>query len=248
MSSVNEKAFMFVGEIIGYTDKIKGNTEYLSSENKYKFYGEGRGYKVKPVHSINFPVKTEDYYELFIFGVTSWCAPKLQDAYLAVGTKVRMAAYQSDLLAQTNDKIKLQIKTFDRFSVVQDDEEFQSSEDSEFDYKKWKPLATKIVEKKDYDKIVSFDNFLYLETNKDLIRLRKNITKEERNRILERLIYNPKIYFPSAISPYFIPQSSPDFLRLLEKGKKIPKIKLTKTEKEFIIRRKELEQSGYFNL
>src|SRR5688572_25687390 len=92
MSEVSTKSFIFVGEITGYTKVIRSGMKADGISTEAKFYGEGKGYKIKPVESINLPIPPKDYYELFTFGVTTWCAPQINNADLPVGTKVRLVA------------------------------------------------------------------------------------------------------------------------------------------------------------
>lgn len=121
----------------------------------------------------------------------------------------------------------------------------ESGESLEFDYKNnWKSLRDKFLAAKDYEKIQAFDDFIYLETTKDLIRLKNSTSKERRYEILERLLYNPKVDFPALISPVLNQYNFS--LKLSVNPSKERKIKLSATEEELLKRRKELEISGYF--
>jgi hypothetical protein len=250
MSKSNVKSYIFVGEVIGYTDVIKSRVKPNGFETEDKFYGEGRGVKIKPVEVINLPKVPNDYFELYKFGVTTWCANKLADvSYMKIGTRIRIVAYEATLLPNNpNDNhIRIESKIFDRFSIVKDDEEFVSIAASEFDYKNnWKSLRNKLLAAKDYERIIAFDDFIYLETNKDLLRLKNSTSKKQRYKILERLLYNPKVDFSALISPSL--GEGIFLLQLSGKPGKEKQIKLTSKEKELLKRRKELLASGFFKL
>jgi hypothetical protein len=245
-SKVNPNSYIFVGEVIGYTENIVGNNEGGFSGDA-KFYGEGKGLKVKPLEIINIPNDVpKDYFEVFSFGVTSWCAPRLYDSNFPIGTKLRIILTQTTLLPDRNseNKIRLEKKIFDRLSLVKSDDEFVTTEDSVFDYETFrKPLLDSFAANKDYEKIRSFDDFVYIESIKDLSRLKKATSEQEKYGILERLLYNPKIDFPALISPSL----SGNYYRLLNSNiDKTKDVKLTKAEKNLLRKRKELEESGYF--
>jgi hypothetical protein len=243
------KAYMFVGEVIGYTDPVKSREKPNGLETEDGFYGEGRGVKIKPVRTINSPKIPKEYYELFKFGVTTWCADELRDLnYLEIGTKLSVVAYESDLLPTkgAGESIRLQSRLFDRFSIVKYDE-FVTSETTEFDYKNdWRRSIDKFYAAKDYERLWAFYDFIYLETEKDLLRLENAKSKDERHKILERLLYNPKVDFTALISPALSRHNY--LLKITDSPVKEMPIQLTSIEKGLLERRQELETSDYFRL
>lgn len=261
LSGVSPGLYVIEGEVIGYTEKITSRVKPDGFSSEDKFMGEGRGFKIKPLEIINAPGNVMiDYFEYFTFGVTSWCAPKLQDAYLPVGTKIRFVAVEAELLPNRSfeNRVRLQKKIFDRLSVINIEDEFESETDSEFDYEnRWKSLLTEYTNDKNYEKIGRFDDFIFSETVKDVIRLKNAIPKNEKYKILERLIYNPKVDFPALVSP-LLSSNKLYYLNLLslkkseiEKIKRdelTKKVKLTKMEKNLIEKRLELEKSEYFHI
>jgi hypothetical protein len=244
LNEANVRAYIFVGEVVGYTDVVKLGDK-RSGEGQY--YSEGRGVRIKPVEAINLPKVPRDYFELYKFGVTTWCADRLADlSYLKIGTKLRIVAGEATLLPGKADgnRIRIESKIFDRFSIVEDDEP-AATEHAEFDYKNnWRLLLDKYRAAKEYEKIESFDDLIYLETTKDLLRLKNAASKKQRYRILERLLYNPKVDFPALVSPALGQHTV--LLRLSVNPAKEKPVKLTRTEKALLERRKELETSGYF--
>lgn len=113
MSEADVKAYIFIGEVIGYTDVIKARVKPNSFETLDKFYGEGRGLKIKPIEAINLPKIPVDYFELYKFGVTPWCADELRDVgYIKIGTKLRIVTNEATLLPdKSNDNhIRLESK------------------------------------------------------------------------------------------------------------------------------------------
>ncbi len=247
-SNVSPNSYIFVGEVIGYTESVAGNIESNFSGDD-KFYGEGKGVKVKPLEVINLPNNVpKDYFEVFSFGVTSWCAPRINDLEFPIGTKLRIILTETTLLPNRNsdNKIRLEQKIFDRLSVIRPDDEFITDADSVFDYENLrKPFLESFVANKNYEKLRSFDDFIYVESMKDLLRLKKVTSKQAKYEILERLLYNPKVDFPALISPSL--GGNYGFIRILNLNvNKTKDIKLTKVEKKLLKKRKELEDSGYF--
>ncbi len=254
--SVNDKQYVFVGEVIGYTETIESKNSFEPVVETDKFWGSGKGYKIKPVSSVNLPNMPVNYFELYKFGVTTWCAPKINDAYLPVGTKLRIFANEATLLPNRSSQnhIRLESKIFDRLTVASNFEELTSDEFSDFDYKKLKPYYTKFIEKKDYEKLYELNDLVLFEIYKNLFRLKEE--NSPRFEILERLLYAPGIDFDGIVNSKLI--KSNDFMNLLkldssqnqnpeaEKTKKIKEAKLTNKEKEIIKRREEILKSEEF--
>jgi hypothetical protein len=249
IAKASKQTYIFVGEVIGYTEIIKSKIKSGTFQGNDKFYGEGRGLKIKPLEIINIPDSAGDYVELYKFGVTSWCLPDIVDAPFPIGTKLEIIANEATVLANKNSEnhVRLESKIFDSLSVVKDSDEFNTTADSVFDYGTWKSLQAKIQPERNY----AFSNFMFAEINKDLLRLEKAVTKQERYAILERLLYAPNIDFPKIVSPKI------GALRIISFGKyeRLPniaegsskKIKITSTEKKLLKKREEIEKSGYFN-
>lgn len=254
IAKVDKQKYIFVGEVIGYTETIKSKINSGTLQGDDKFYGEGRGLKIKPFEIINMPNSSDDYVELFQFGVTPWCLPKVSDAPFPIGTKLRIIADEATVLPNRSpeNRIRIESNIFDHLSVVSETDEFNVNTASVFDYKNWKPMRGKILNAKSYERLRAFDDFILIEINKDLLRLEKAKSKQERYEILERLIYAPKIDFSKIVSPKL------GGLKLIsiDKYERLPnltegsskKVKLTSTEKNLLKKREELEKSGYFKL
>ncbi|HEX9961278.1 MAG TPA: hypothetical protein VGB00_10120 [Pyrinomonadaceae bacterium] len=252
ISAFNHKLYVFVGEVVGHTEIIKSNVNPENSTGSDKFLGEGRGIKIKPVEVINLPEPAGDYLEFFKFGVTSWCAPQINDlSRLPVGTRVRIIAYETSLLPNRSpeNKIRLESKIFDRFSMIGKESDLATTTDSVFDYKNRKSTQAKIRQS-GIDDWSSFDDFVFMEISKDLLRLEKAKSKKERYAVLERLLYAPEIDYYGVVHPQL--RRYPNYSNLLsmKPGVKPPvkKVKLTSTEKRLLKERDEIEKSGYFNL
>ncbi len=249
IANADKQSYIFVGEVIGYTEIFKSKIKAGTFEGDDKFYGEGKGLIIKPLEIINMPNSSGDYVELFKFGVTPWCLPKIYDAPFPIGTKLRIIANEATVLPNRSpeNRIRLESKIFDRLSIIKETDEFNNTATSVFDYKTWKSLQAKIQTEKQS----AFSDFMIAEINKDLLRLEKAATKQERYEILERLLYAPSIDFPKIVSPKL------GGLRIIKNGKyeRLPnitegsskKIKLTSTEKKLLKKREEIEKSGYFN-
>lgn len=248
----NKVAYIMVGEVIGYTEPVNSDIYPNESYSCGKFCGKEKGLKIKPVESINLPIGSPDYYELYTFGVTPWCTPQIRHPGIPVGTRVRIIAYEADLLPNRNaeGKVRLQTKIFDRLSYINETDDFKTDSTSEFDYQLWKPLTEKIRMSKDSEQASRFGDFIYIEINKDLFRLQKAKNKKERYRILERLLYAPGIDYPALAESrgFWIGKSRLE-MALMQPGRQVkPKgvKKSTSTEKKLLKRREEIEKSGFF--
>lgn len=249
VAAFDHRSYIFVGEVIGYTETIKsGNETDRPRAQDYKFYGEGRGLKIKPLEVVNLPNESKDYFELFIFGVTPWCAPKLTDAVYPVGTKLRIISTEATLLPNRSaeNKIRLENRIFDPLSAVRDTDLYVTTAASIFDYKTWKTLLPEILKSK-IAEVSSFKDFMFVEIVKDLQRLEKAKSKKERKEILERLLYAPNIDFPKIVNPTVgnLYVSGGVYARLPNYEKQKPR-DFAGYEKKLIKKREEIEKSGYF--
>lgn len=248
IASFNHKSYIFVGEVVGYTEIAKSRNEKGERIEEHKFYGEGKGLKIKPLEIINLPNDSKDYFELFKFGVTSWCAPAIDDADLPVGTKLRIIANEATLLPNrsSENRIRLESQIFDTLSVIKDKNEFVTSADSVFDYKTWKSLQAKAQQSNETK--IAFSDFMYVEIVKDLIRLEKAEKEKQREKILDRLLYAPGIDYPAIVNPTIGKLVFSDGILV-----RVPSVDAQKTrdftgdERKLIKRREEIEKSGYFN-
>lgn len=247
IAKVNKSTYILVGEVIGFTDVIKSRVKNDGFSTVDKFYGEGRGYKIKPIEVINLPIAPNDYYEFYTFGINSMCSPMILDAYLPVGTKIRLVANEASLLPNRGfeNRVRLETKIFDIFSVVNENELFTSQTNIYFDYKNWKNIQEEFQKSKNYGESSDFADFMFLEVNKDILRLEKVKSKTERYEILTRLLYCPNIDYLRILDPSF-----PSIFELQPINKKPKKVgkKLTSTEKSLLKQRKEIEDSGYFKI
>ncbi len=253
IAQASKQSYIFVGEVVGYTEVIKSKIKADTLEGNDKFYGEGRGLKIKPLEIVNMPNSTGDYIELYKFGVTPWCLPKIVDTPFPIGTKLRIIANEATVLPNRNaeNRVRLESNIFDHLSIVRETDEFKNAATSIFDYKTWKSMQAKILESKSLELQRNFEGFMFAEINKDLFRLEKAALKQERYEILERLLYAPSIDFPKIVNPKL------GGLRIIKIGdyERLPnitegiskKIKLTSTEKKLLKKREEIEKSGYFN-
>lgn len=257
--NLDKEKYVFVGEVIGYTETIKSDINLDDFTGKDKFYGEGNGYKIKPLASFNMPNHSVDYFELFTFGVTTWCAPQIRKAQLPIGTKFRIIANESTLIPNRSPeyRIRLETKIFDRLSVVSKDDTFITNQYEKFDYKKLKSPYEKFIETKDYESMQRLNDFIVLEIYKDLSRLKNSTSKNERYNILERLLYAPGVHYSLIINPRLGELNSiyDNFARIpplnnenpvKNKEKLLKEIKLTKKEEILIQKRKEILDSDNF--
>lgn len=222
-SQILKTHYIFIGEVIGITDKKRGE----------KFLGEAEGMKVKVLTEINLPDASPDYFELFTFGYSDGCYPAGGANFFPIGTKLRIIAKESDYLPvrSTENRVRLQINGNDHLSAVSKKDKFLTDLTSVFDYRNWQ-TAVRTVLKGDYFRSKEYTRnsifgFIYMEASKDLIRLNNSPASAGKLEILERLVYCPYIDFPQIVDSN--DQQIQDKTRLLDK-------------------RKEIEGSDFFNL
>lgn len=248
VAAFDHRSYIFIGEVIGYSEVIKSEAKPGDWSDKFKFYGEGSGLKIKPLEVINLPNESKDYFELFIFGVTPWCAPSLHNAVYPIGTKLRIISTEATLLPNRSaeNKIRLENRIFDSLSAVRDTDLYVTDADSVFDYKRWKTLLPEILKSK-IAEVNSFNDFMFVEIVKDLQRLEKAKSKKERKEILERLLYAPNIDFPKIVNPTVgnLYLSGGAYTRVPNYEKQKPR-DFAGYEKKLIKKREEIEKSGYF--
>lgn len=248
VSHVRSETYIFVGEVVGYTEVVKSKIKVGLPNAEDKFYGEGRGLRIKPLEIVNFPGNSGDLIELFQFGVNAWCLPQILDANFPVGTKLRIVAGTSNFVPDKSaeNKTRLESNYFERLSVVSGEDEFFTDSRSIFDYKIWKPLQAKIQESTDGTVRKRFSDFMFMEITKDLVRLEKEVSEKEKLEILGRLLYAPFIDYPKIIDPNLgqLNWTTEGFIR--QPGNKTSETKLTTEEKTLLKKRKKMEKAGYF--
>lgn len=249
-SIVNPGMYILVGEVIGYTEPVidPGN-----------FRGRAIGLKIKPVETIQFPHFKNDYIELFIFGHGTDCFPEVREgaSLPPIGTRYRMALFPATLVASTSgSKVRLQSRVFDLIALDETVLGYSTKADFEFDYKNdLRPLVEKLKKTDMAEKLSWLYDFLYIEASKDLLRLQRATSENERMNILERLLYCPSInyrrlFYSKVGKP--LQKEENDFTSLLPSAwgvtNKSESHSFSKRENELIKERLRLEKSGELNL
>lgn len=247
-SVVNPNIYIFVGEVIGYTEPIS------DPEN---FRGTAIGVKLKIIESIHFPNSQNDYVEVFMFGHGPDCFPEVRDNPPPIGTRYRLALYPARILAsRSHSHIRLESGVFDRIAPDQSMFGFSTTAKSEFDYKNHLgSLVQRFGSPDMIDKRRWLDDFLYIEASKDLLRLQRVTSEKERIRLLERLLYCPNINYRRLLlskvgAPLQLEQNEWTNLLVLTAGqsKKPDRIKLPKIEERLLKERIRLEEAGELNI
>jgi hypothetical protein len=246
-SLVNPGMYIFVGEVIGYTEPVSDPANCR---------GTAIGVKLKILESIQFPHFQNDYVELFVFGHGTDCFPEVGNSRPAIGTRYRVALYPATLVASVSGShIRLESRVFDRIDVDESMFGFNTTANSEFDYKNdLMPLAQKFKGPEMVDKRRWLGNFLYIEASKDLLRLQRAASEMERLAILERLLYCPNINYRRLFSskvgnPLKFEEYDFAGMVLLPVGtKRIKSPPLSNRENRLIAERTRLENSGALNI
>jgi len=189
-SIVSPNMFILTGEVIGYSEPIvdPGN-----------FRGAAIGLKIKPLEIIHFPHFKVDYVEVFMFGHGTDCFPESRsDRYIPpIGTRYRMALMPATLVASRSGSIvRLQSRMWDIIDPDKGFFGFSTDSSFEFDYKnELPPLLEKFRKPEMMETRGWLSDFLYIEASKDLLRLARARTEDQRLKVLERLLYCPNINY-----------------------------------------------------
>ena len=244
---VSPSSYILVGEVTGYTEPISDPSN---------FRGSAIGLKLIPLVTIQFPYSDNKLVELFMFRHGADCFPEPISDKPAIGTRIRVLLNPATLVGSINRSSnvpRIQSQIFDL--VDRDEPMFGFSTDSytEFDYTNdLTTLKTKFGSPEMAGRRSWLNNFLSIETAKDLIRLRTAIItqdQDQRLRVLERLLFNPVVNYGALFSLdsdlFFKREVGQVILRLEPKvfsKKELSRIQ--KKEMELLAERKRLETSG----
>jgi hypothetical protein len=187
-SKFNPELYIFIGEVIGYTDKSV-------SKGVIK---NGSGLKIKVLESVNLPEKpTNEYFEVFPYDTSSDCR-----RYIGLSEKYIQENYpfNSKVIIITDEFYKpkkeskvnqlvLLVDPFLRYRIYRNDLKNPASATSTFNYAGREDLY-----------YASFE----FEILKDFKRLEDSSSDEEKIEIFNRLVYLPKrlIDFEAAVQNY----------------------------------------------
>ena len=199
-ASVNPGMFILVGEVIGYTAPVT---------DPNNFRGTAVGLKMRIIEAIQVPYHKTDHVEVFMFRHGPDCLTEAMEDKPALGTRYRLALYPARLVSSysADGHVRLESRVFDRIGIDESNFGFSTTADSVFDYRTNVPLLTRSAASSEMQSKIGWaDDFLYIETSKDLIRYAKATKEEERMDILERLLYSPYVDFRQLVySKYGIP-------------------------------------------
>ena len=206
----NPKEFMFVGEVVGFSNKM------LSK----KVRGDIYAVRVKVLEEIYLYKEPKDYFEIIQISEDGDCSRvgiELEDLKkdFPIGSKVKVIAVEDNFVSgkNKNSRIILQNDRSNAIFIESPERKSNISATSFFNYSKWKNFSGWEV------------NF---ELQKDLFRLSKAKKEEEKLKVLDRLIYYDEfipqipifsINFELIAKTYL--KDSPQLKNLLEKRKEI---------------------------
>jgi hypothetical protein len=174
--------YIFIGEIVEEFE-----VEYGSRRVKNKAIG----FKIRVSENIYSP-KQATYFEVFPLSINLSCGLWSDTKYLrerfTVGSKVRVVAKETTLFKNQpveNSTIRLETSIRNRGSFSRNDlsEYLQSSAKSYYDYSRF------VQEELKY--LPEFE--LQFELQKDLLRLKESKSEDERTKVLERLVFYPRL-------------------------------------------------------
>jgi hypothetical protein len=188
LKGFDQSDYVFIGEVL----QVVGPFE---SE---KFFGKAWGLRVKVVEPIYIPKAPSRYFEVFTYGLASDCSrlgmpeDELNKSY-PIGSMIKVIAKEAKLLPNTsgNDNIRLEILPGILGSMSRnsyEDGKPMTSAHTVFDYRAFKKIAPEDwVE----DVRIAYYFLPQFEVRKDLARLEKAKTQDEKIKILERMLYYP---------------------------------------------------------
>lgn len=224
-ASVNPSMFILVGEVIGYTAPVT---------DPNNFRGTAVGLKMRIVEAIQVPYHKTDHVEVFMFRHGPDCLTEAREGNPALGTRYRLALYPARLVSSysADGHVRLESRVFDRIGIDESNFGFSTTADSVFDYRTNVPLLTRSAASTEkQSKIGWVDDFLYIESSKDLIRYAKALNKQERMDILERLLYSPYVDYRQLVFSKYDKPALPANGVILQ-GAPLPGSATTLTRKE----------------
>ena len=241
--AVNKGLFIFVGDVIGYTEPVT---------DPNNFRGSATGLKLKVVEQIQIPAFSSDYIELFRFRHGPDCFADAITPDPPIGTRIRLSLAPARLVANSSSShVRLESTVFSRIGPAESMFGYSTTANDVFDYKnELLPLAEKFAPYEMANKRQWLDDFLYIEASKDLLRLQRAMTEKARMDILERLLYCPNIDYSYLLhskvgrSTELLESMTPPTLFTYENKFSFGKAKLSKKEAQLLTERIKLEASG----
>lgn len=185
-----DRTYIFTGRVVD----IVGSIDFP------EVVGNSGGLVIKPEGIVYVP-RTARLFELYIFGTGATCqttgfsAEALSKAY-PIGSRVRVVATKLNSFGGShNGNIVLAASAEDDISRNDSRARSSASLESVFDYRKHHDRVKRLAKNDERNKLFS----LYLQQShfefwKDLVRLERVRSREDKIEILERLVYSPLIF------------------------------------------------------
>ena len=203
MAKFDRELYIFIGEVIGYTDEFKSK----------RFFKNAYGLKVKVLENVYLPQESNDYFEVFPLDITSDCRKPIGSSETdlrkdyPINSKVRVIAGSPWHLPYKNKSGQSVLEVnYPRYIYRNDlSNRFSITAGSIFNY----------ADLDDY-----YYDFIEFELLKDLKRLEESSSDEEKVKVLERLLYLPKsrINFEAAVQNYIRTPETREMLIQKRKG------------------------------
>lgn len=195
LPNFDETEYVFIGEVIGYTEPLEFNRKIpVSGEAPHPFqlsYKQATGLIVKVKESVYLPRSPKSYFEVFPFSSDGACftlgflSEKLKRQF-PQGSEIIVIAKEAKYFPHVlpNGNFRLEERLRDRsFIALNSSSKGQKlvSIDSFFDYQKMKTDPAILISSR-------------FEIRKDLFRLKNAKSQQERQAILDRFFYFDKLY------------------------------------------------------
>ena len=207
-SKFDSEQYIFIGEVVELIESVKYDSYYESDRGNQ---GEALGLKIKVTENVYTP-QSSTHFQVFPLRLTPSCSlmsdkEEVRQNY-PIGSKVRVVAKKATIFKNQpaeNSIIRLETSIFNRGSIARNDvsESLRTSANSVYEYRSFVDRQRTTAAE-----FVLFDSNYYLpifELQKDLVRLEKAKPLNERNKILERLVFYPRVYdidFPQIVWTY----------------------------------------------
>ena len=175
--------YIFTGRVIGFAEKVSANG----------FLNDANGLKIKVIDSVNLPKKSNDYYEVFPFGLAPDCTDlglyeDELEKYYPIGSEVVLIAIEAEMIPGKNKtgQIRLEVPDSKSLNIFRFDSKDKMSPDIRtiYNYSNW----YSDLEKKEVP-------WLDFELLKDLKRIEDSKTEAGKIEIFERLAFFPERWF-----------------------------------------------------
>ena len=191
ISKFDKTEYIFIGEVIGYTNPIKFNRKFKTDEKTPRYYKQTTGLMVKVKEFVNLPKIPKTHFEVFPFELGGACETlgvelrELKKDY-PINSEILVVVNEATIFPHIleNGNFRLE-ERFARSNLIALNKDKNNKTLTD---------TTSILEFNNFETSVDFEDKHYLfdfEARKELKRLQDSKTQKEKETVINQLIQNP---------------------------------------------------------